>query len=154
MRLPVKCSSVPLTFELGSSHRALPQTSGANNDSYIQRTIEPDAKLASLKVDLNELQHRYDTLLETKEKAAAMYKDDYKRWNDYKKWVRDHGILERKRKRGITGVESRGPSSHRSRKNRVSETSEKDDFQLREYGTCLVYRLCLAGVDDFVSFFA
>lgn len=99
-----------------------------------------ERELASLKLDLNELRHRYDTLLETKEKAAAMYKDDYKRWGDYKKWVRDHGILEKKRKkRGTTGVESRGLSSQRSQKNSVPELREKEDFQLMRIGMCPSY---------------
>ena len=97
-----------------------------------------DRELASLKLDLNELRHRYDALLETKKKAAAMYKADYKRWGEYKKWVRDHGILER-RKRGITRVESRGSLSQRSRRNSISKICGKEDFQPMRIGMCLSY---------------
>ena len=67
-----------------------------------------------------------------------MYKADYKRWGEYKKWVRDHGILER-RKRGITRVESRGSLSQGSRKNSVSKICGKEDFQPMRIGMCLSY---------------
>ncbi|EGO19713.1 hypothetical protein SERLADRAFT_402397 [Serpula lacrymans var. lacrymans S7.9] len=42
-------------------------------------------QVSSLQFELSELQRRYDALLEAKERAAARYKLDYKKWRDFKR---------------------------------------------------------------------
>ncbi|KAG1749165.1 DNA repair protein endonuclease SAE2/CtIP C-terminus-domain-containing protein [Suillus paluster] len=44
-------------------------------------------KISSLQVELSHLQRRYDALLATKERAAARYKADYKKWRAFKHWL-------------------------------------------------------------------
>lgn len=44
-------------------------------------------KVSSLQAELSHLQHRYDALLAAKERAAARYKADYKKWRDFKLWL-------------------------------------------------------------------
>lgn len=49
--------------------------------------------------ELIDLRHRYDSLMEAKEKAAAIYKKDYKKWRDYKRQVYEEAIRDQKKKR-------------------------------------------------------
>ncbi|KAG2149266.1 DNA repair protein endonuclease SAE2/CtIP C-terminus-domain-containing protein [Suillus clintonianus] len=44
-------------------------------------------KISSLQLELSHLQHRYDALLATKERAATRYKADYKKWRSFKHWL-------------------------------------------------------------------
>ncbi|KAG2752280.1 hypothetical protein P692DRAFT_20816965 [Suillus brevipes Sb2] len=44
-------------------------------------------KISSLQAELSHLQHRYDALLATKERAAERYKTDYKKWRTIKQWL-------------------------------------------------------------------
>jgi hypothetical protein len=44
-------------------------------------------KISSLQTELSHLQHRYDALLATKERAAERYKADYKKWRTIKQWL-------------------------------------------------------------------
>ncbi|KAG0706430.1 DNA repair protein endonuclease SAE2/CtIP C-terminus-domain-containing protein [Suillus ampliporus] len=44
-------------------------------------------KISSLQVELSYLQRRYDALLATKERAAARYRADYKKWRAFKHWL-------------------------------------------------------------------
>ncbi|KAG1837709.1 DNA repair protein endonuclease SAE2/CtIP C-terminus-domain-containing protein [Suillus subalutaceus] len=46
-------------------------------------------KISSLQAELSHLQHRYDALLATKERAAERYKVDYKKWRTIKQWLCD-----------------------------------------------------------------
>lgn len=69
----------------------------------------------ALLLELNDLRHRYDSLLEAKERAAASYKRDYRKWRDYKKEIygakilkKEGGTLRLSTKRikiGVTGME-------------------------------------------------
>lgn len=62
------------------------------------------ASVASLRLELKDLQRRYDSLLEAKEKAAARYKSDYKKWKDFKKEI--HKQLMRDGKHGYVSGRS------------------------------------------------
>lgn len=59
----------------------------------ISQFVNTPANVLSLQLELNDLQARYDSLLEAKEKAAARYKNDYKKWRDFKREI--HGKLAR-----------------------------------------------------------
>lgn len=43
--------------------------------------------LGSLQAELECLKRRYDALLVAKNRAAARYKADYKKWRDFKRWL-------------------------------------------------------------------
>lgn len=47
------------------------------------------AYATSLQLELKDLRRRYDSLLEAKEKAAARYKSDYKKWRDFKREIHE-----------------------------------------------------------------
>ncbi|KAF9239649.1 DNA repair protein endonuclease SAE2/CtIP C-terminus-domain-containing protein [Melanogaster broomeanus] len=60
----------------------------------IQNDTEPSvptaallSQIANLQAELHSLGARYDTLLEAKNRAAARYKVDYKKWRDFKRWL-------------------------------------------------------------------
>ncbi|KIJ60659.1 hypothetical protein HYDPIDRAFT_72183, partial [Hydnomerulius pinastri MD-312] len=45
------------------------------------------SQVANLQAELYGLRARYDMLLEAKNRAARRYKDDYKKWRDFKRWL-------------------------------------------------------------------
>jgi hypothetical protein len=53
------------------------------------RALRNDLKLkvSTLEVELSHLKNRYDALLHAKEKAAARYQADYKKWKEFKVWL-------------------------------------------------------------------
>ncbi|KAG1754158.1 DNA repair protein endonuclease SAE2/CtIP C-terminus-domain-containing protein [Suillus lakei] len=75
-------------------------------------------KISSLQAELSHLQHRYDALLATKERAAARYKTDYKKWRVIKHWLCEssdcskevHPLLKDSNYdtyRGVSGIDKR-----------------------------------------------
>jgi len=102
------------------------------------------ANVTSLRLELNDLQHRYDSLLEAKENAAARYKKDYKKWRDFKKEF--HEQLTRDNTRGFRSVRQ---SMKRKRCDFPESSSQADqDMELNgTYGLCFFYpshSLCLS----------
>ncbi|KDQ49142.1 hypothetical protein JAAARDRAFT_43084 [Jaapia argillacea MUCL 33604] len=69
------------TFD-GNAHRQ-----SSLSDRGTESPCPPVSELAHLRVQIAQLQQRYDTLLQQKERAAARYKADYKKWRKFKDWL-------------------------------------------------------------------
>lgn len=88
-------SSVLLT-----SQTCPPNTAPSAID-HVQSLPKPNGLLTDAtfaQLELVELQHRYDALLDAKEKAAARYKKDYKKWREYKRQM--YEVIQDKKKQG------------------------------------------------------
>lgn len=88
-------------------------------------------------MELIDLRERYDALLETKEKAAALYKQDYQKWRDFKRHLYEETMRNKKKKGYGAGM----PPISRERRNTLSGPPKAEKARNR---TCYVSSTCLA----------
>jgi len=93
------------------------------------------ADVTSLRHELIDLRHRYDALLEAKEKAAALYKKDYKKWRDYKRQVYEEAVRDKKGYRNAKG------STKRKKHNNLSMRLEAQE-DIKPIRMCSLRVLC------------
>jgi hypothetical protein len=62
-------------------------SSSSSSESNSTSTLDLQATISSLQMQLGELQSRYDRLSEAKAKAAARHRADYNKWKDFKDWL-------------------------------------------------------------------
>jgi hypothetical protein len=100
-----------MQFQLYSRGASPPSNNPAR---LLSRHNNLPADASALRLELIDLRNRYDSLMEAKEKAAAMYKKDYKKWRDYKRQMYDGAMRSQKQNGHKAVTPSKEQKGHES----------------------------------------
>ncbi|TFK67185.1 hypothetical protein BDN72DRAFT_843358 [Pluteus cervinus] len=99
------------------------RVAAAEESPLIETQNDPEKQLA-------QLQARYDALLQVKERASARYKQDFRKWRDFRDWLfKEEGEAKEK---GLAGDEKKKKEYERVRKRKQKLLELEPDLGLND----------------------